>query len=437
MDAPLPDRPTLNPAGPAPGATGSGHLSRSALVQLGIVCVASFVVWAGFGAVLPYLPVFLQEEAHASIGVIGVIAAAYYVGAFLFSGPMGLLSDRVGRKPLLVGAVSLYAISTALFVTTTHPWWFVLFRFLEGVAAGTVTPAAQAFVADLTSDDVRGRAYGWLTTAQFGGLIAGPALAILLYSLGGGQGRAAFYAVFLFGAALSAVTAIALLLFVHEPARRRRTDRRRPPYRRLVTRPVAAFLLVAFTGNVAMGAWEVIWSLWLRRLGASMSFVGLTWMAFSFPMAFAFAGGLLADRYSRFRLMFIGMGVAALAWIFYGVTRDLTLFLIVSVVEGIAIAVAWPAKQSFLVQVSDTRWLGAIQGLENSVMQLAALLGTITAPLLYQLMSGFTLAIGGFISIAGLLVAAPILRTEWRRLADEAETTPAVTALSAAEDAAG
>ena len=428
---PLPDTPRPAPTDSAPPVD-SGRLPRAALLQLAIVCVASFVVWAGFGAVLPYLPVFLQEQAHASVGMIGVIAAAYYVGAFLFSGPMGLLSDRIGRKPLLVFAVSLYAVSTALFVTTTHPWWFVLFRFLEGVAAGTVNPAGQAFVADLTTDDVRGRAYGWLTTAQFGGLIAGPALAIALYSLGGGEGKAAFYAVFLFGAALSALTALALLLFVHEPPRQRRPSRRRPRYRRLVTRPIAAFLVVAFTGHVAMGAWEVLWSLWLRHLGASMSFVGITWMAFSTPMLFSFAGGLLADRYNRFRLMFAGLGVAAFAWIFYGVTRDLTLFLMVNLIEGTAIAVAWPAKQSFLVQVAEPRWLGAIQGLENSVMQLAALLGTITAPLLYARLSGYTLAIGGFILLAGLLFAAPTLRQEWRRLEGQAGR-PKTAALQTAD----
>ncbi len=72
------------------------------------------------------------------------------------------------------------------------------------MGAAAVTPAAQALVADLSAEKDRSRAYGWMTTAQFGGLVAGPVLAWPLYSLGGGQGTWAFYTIFLFGSALSA-----------------------------------------------------------------------------------------------------------------------------------------------------------------------------------------------------------------------------------------
>ena len=190
------------------------------------------MVWAGFGAVLPYLPIFLQEQAHASVGLIGIIAAAYYVGTFSLSSFMGSLSDRVGRKPLLVSGVALFAVSSLLFTTTTRPGWFILFRFLEGVGAAAVTPTAQAFVADVTSEEKRSRAYGWLISAQFGGLVAGPPLAIALYSLGGGQGTRAFYAIFLFGAVAAALVAVALL------ADHQGTRARAPPARG--RRPAAA-----------------------------------------------------------------------------------------------------------------------------------------------------------------------------------------------------
>ena len=391
-------------------------------LQLAVVCAASFVVWAGFGAILPYLPVFLKEEARASVSLIGVIAAAYYVGTFAFSALLGRLSDRIGRKPLLVMGVCLYSVATALFITTTHPGWFILFRLLEGMGAAAVGPAGQAFVADITSNENRSRAYGWLTTAQFGGLVAGPALAMPLYTLGGGQGKWAFYAIFLFGSILSAATAIAILLAVKEPqhtAERRLNPVDRPPYRQLVTRPILAFLVVAVTGHFAMGTWEVLWSIWLRELGASMQFVGWTWIAFSAPMLFAWVGGLLADRYSRFYLMFSGYALSAVAWITYGVGRNLTLFLVMNVVEGLAVAWSLPAKQAFLVQVAPRRWLGTIQGLESSAMQLAALVGTLTAPVLYTYMSGYVIGLGGVLALVGLVSAAPTLRWEWLRISAE------------------
>jgi len=360
--------------------------------------------------------------------VIGGVAAAYYVGTFLFSAVFGRLSDRIGRKPLIVFGVALYSVSTFLFLSTTHPGWFVLFRLLEGVGAAAVTPAGQALVAELTVDETRSRAYGWLTTAQFGGLVAGPVIAWPLYSLGGGQGKWAFYTIFLFGGAVSALTAVALALFIREPehARQQRAVKVTPPsYRRLITRPVFAFIVVATTGNFAMGVFEVLWSLWLRRLGASVHFIGLTWIAFSVPMLLAFVGGYLADRYNRWVLMFTGYTVSAFAWIFYGTTDNLPLFLGVSVIEGLAVAWSYPAKQAFLVQVVTPRWLGSVQGVEQTSMQVAAFIGTLAAPVLYEYLSGLVISLAGMVSLCGLIYAAPILRREWGRLRAE---TPQVDA---------
>jgi MFS family permease len=408
---------------------------RSPRLQLAFVALACFVVWAGFGAILPYLPVFLREEAGASVKLIGVIAGAHNLGALLFASPLGSLSDRIGRRPVLLGGLALYSVSTILFITTTHPGWFILFRFLEGVAAGAVIPAGQAFVADITTESTRSRAFGWLTSAQFGGLVAGPALAIPLYALGGGQGLWAFYSIFIFGSALAAVTFFGLAVVLREPPHVRRDQDKgvRPPYRQLVNRPIIAFLIVAATSHFAMGSWEVVWSLWLRELGASMRFVGLTWMAFSLPMLLAFLGGRLADRYSRFVLMYSGYLVVSGIWVIYGMSRHLWLFLVLAVVEGLATAVAIPAKQAFLVQVSPPRWIGAIQGLEASVLQLAALVGTLLAPLLYEWIAGGTIAVGGLVAIAGLAVTAPVLSREWRRFTGSSAPAPADPSVLVAE----
>ncbi len=412
---PVPNR---DPSDPSSGP------ERTHWFQLGVICAASLIVWLGFGAILPYLPVFLQEQANASVWLIGVVAAAYYVGTFLFSAPFGRLSDSVGRKPMIVAGVSLYALATALFVTTTDPAWFIFFRFLEGVGAAAVTPAAQALVAELSTEETRSRAYGWLTTAQFGGLVAGPVLAWPLYSLGGGEGTWAFYTIFLFGSVLSALTAVVLFFTVKEPehARRRRAVKvKHPSYRQLITRPVAAFLIVAATGHFAMGVFEVLWSLWLLHLGASVQFIGLTWIAFSGPMLLSWIGGYLADRHNRWVLMFSGYTVSAFAWILYGTTSNLVLFLVVNILEGLAIAWSYPAKQGFMVQVIPPRWLGSVQGVEQTFIQISALIGTLIAPVLYTHISGYVISLAGVVSLVGLIIAAPILHKEWNRLARAAE----------------
>jgi len=387
--------------------------------QLAVVCTSAFVVWMGFGAILPYLPVFLREEAQASMLLIGVVAAGYSAGTFLFSTPLGRLSDTIGRKPIIVAGAIIYAVSTFLFMTTTVAEWFVLFRFLEGVGAAAVTPVGQAFLADISPPTERSRAYGWLTSSQFGGLVFGPALAVPLYSLGGG-GLWGFYAIFIFGSAASAITAVALVIALREAphvTRRREEAVARPPLVRLLTPPIVAFVVLAFTTEMAFGTWEVVWSIYLRDLGAPMSYIGFTWVAFSVPMLFAFLGGRLADRYSRFALLVSGWGISAVAWILYGATSNLTLFIIVNVIEGVAIAWSFPAKQAFLVQVSPPRWVGSVTGMENASMQIAILVGSLTAPLLYEAVGGLAISISGGIALVGLAATAPVLHRTWRALA--------------------
>ena len=404
-----------------PAAPGSGR-GRS---QLALIATTDFAVWLGAGTIIPYLPVFLLEQAHASVSLIGLIAAAYFVGVFAFSTYLGHLSDRVGRKPMIIAGTVLYTVATALFLTTTQPAWFIVFRFVEGVGAAAVVPAAQAFVADITQNENRSRAYGWLTSAQFSGLIIGPALAWPLYALGGGRGVWAFYTIFIFDAALTAIVALVLALFLHEPrhvrAARREASARRPPLRSLLSRPVLAIIVVVASSEFAMGGWEVVWSIWLRHLGASFRVIGLTWVAFSVPVAFSFVGGRLADRRSRYALMVWGFAITGASWIVFSLTHDLTVYLAAMLVGGGAFAVAFPAKQAFLVQVSAPRWLGSIQGVEQTAMQLAALVGTLTAQLIYSVIGGYIFAVGGVVALLGIVVAAPALRREWACVAGRSD----------------
>ncbi len=165
-----------------------------------------------------------------------------------------------------------------------------------------------------------------------------------------------------------------------------------------------------------MGAFEVVWSMWLKDLGASLSFISLTFIVFAAPMLLSFVGGILADRHSRFVLMFAGFTIAAGAWIVYGTTTDFRVILVASAIEGLAIAFSFPAKQAFLIQVSPMQWRGTVVGMENTSMQLAGLIGTLAAPIVYGWVSGYVLALAGCVSLLGLAIAAPVLRNEWRRL---------------------
>ena len=380
--------------------------------QLALICLPDFLVWLGSGAIYPYLPVFLREDAGASLGMIGLVAGAYYVAVLAFSVPAGRLSDRVGRKPMLVAGTALYAVSMLLFTLTKDPLLFVLFRAIEGLGAAAVVPAALAFVAEISSEEHRSRAYGWLTSAQYAGLIIGPAAAWALLSFESG-GDYGFDAIFLFGSAITAAAAVTLAVYLREPDKAGGSPRHavpRPPLRSLLSRPVAAIILIVATAEFAIGGFEVVWSIYLRDLGASLAVVGLTWVLFSAPLLLSFLGGRLADRHSRLALLVAGFSVQAVCWLLVPIFHDPAVFLLIVPVDGLALALASPATQAFLVQVSPPPWLGTIQGMEQSGMQLAALIGTVAAPLLYARLGAGFFAVAGIVGLGGLLVGTPILR---------------------------
>jgi MFS family permease len=154
--------------------------------------------------------------------------------------------------------------------------------------------------------------------------------------------------------------------------------------------------------------------------GKSLTFIGVTWIAFSAPMLLSFAGGRLADRHSRFALMITGFTIQGLAWFVFSFTELSWVYVAALVVGGLAFAFAFPAKQALLVQISPARWLGSIQGVEQASMQGAAFIGTLVAPLVYGAIGGWVFALCGGVALTGVAVATPILSRHWACIRDGA-----------------
>jgi len=414
--------------------------AKTSWLQIGVLCASEFILWTGFSSILPYLPIFLKEEGRSSVIMIGFVAAAFYLGTLIFSSPFGWLSDLVGRKRIMITGMALMAVTCFLFTRSTDPRWFLLFRLLEGMsaAAGGVM---FAFVADITVSSQRSRALGLIMSAQFGGAILGPALGAALYHAGG-EGRPGFYAIFYFGAAVAAATTVAMLFLIHEPAatgkrRAARAEARpRPDYREVLRPAILGFLVVGFGLNFAFGGFEVIWSLWLEHLGASMTMISVMWIVMSVPMLLSFFGGVMADRYSRFVLMFIGYSLAAVMFIVTGLVRSINAYLVLTFVLGLGFALASPAKQGFLVQASPVRWIGTVQGLDATSAQLGGMLGTLLVPVMYEAISGYVIIVCGALGLVCLTIAGPILGRESRRQRSEGPRPPEKLPVLPAEETA-
>lgn len=228
-------------------------------------CVALDLV--GFGIVLPILPLYAERFGAEAVSATALVAA--FSGAQLVFSPVwGRVSDRVGRKPLLV--LSLAGTAVGSLVTGLAGSLGVLFlgRVLDGISGASVS-VAQAAVADLAPPEDRARLLGLLGAAFGVGFVAGPAIGALA-ALGGPE------VPFLLAAALATVNAVVAARRLPETHPGRSAGPRpvleRVPWR---GRGVAGLVLAAFLALCAFSAFEATFALFAeRRLGLRLASIG-------------------------------------------------------------------------------------------------------------------------------------------------------------------
>lgn len=186
----------------------SGSVKRTEAPLL----AAIFLDLVGFGMAFP--DVQLRAESYGARGwLIGALLASLFAVQFIASPWWGRLSDRIGRKPVIVVCTGLSALSMLVYAHATDVRLILASRILGGLAAANVV-VAQAYLADITSEADRSAAMGRIGAAISGGLISGPALGGYLAAVGGNRllGTTA--------AAFSGVGALIVLLFLRGQAPR-------------------------------------------------------------------------------------------------------------------------------------------------------------------------------------------------------------------------
>ena len=158
-------------------------ISKHLLILL--ACV--FVVMIGLGITVPVLPFYVERLALAAgashklvVMHVGLLTGAYAFGQLIFAPVWGRLSDRTGRRPLILIGIAGYAAAQILFGLGTSLWLLYAARVFGGILSSATLPVASAYVADMTTDEERGRGMAWLGTAVSLGFVVGPALGGIL-----------------------------------------------------------------------------------------------------------------------------------------------------------------------------------------------------------------------------------------------------------------
>ncbi len=362
-----------------PAQAGNGRALAVIFATIGLDAI-------GIGLIFPILPRLLQELTQGDnvAAYMGIMTALYALMQFIFAPMLGALSDRLGRRPVLLISLAGAAINYLLMAFAPQFWMLLLGRAIAGLTSANMS-VAMAYITDISPEDQRARRFG-LFNAVFGaGFIIGPIL-------GGVLGDYGLRLPFIAAALLNAGNLL-LALFVLPESRTPSSDKLRLaelnpllPLRWIFTMKnlapvILLFFLLSMTGEV----YGTCWALWGSDafhwnglwIGLSLGTYGLCQ-----ALAQAFLPGravkLLGER-GTILAGFAGTGIALVVMAF---TRQGWLVFAVMpifVMGGVGI----PALQSLATRMVDESRQGQFQGVLASVVSLASIIGPLAFSTLY------------------------------------------------------
>jgi DHA1 family multidrug resistance protein-like MFS transporter len=411
--------------------------------------VAELIVWLGFGALLPVMPLYFRDHG-VDLRLLGFVIAAWPAARLVGEPIFGWVADRTPRVPLMVGGLVLTAIALGLPLVLTTPLAFLVLRAVAGLATAIYDPAARGYLTDATPPDRRGEAFGLYGAAQMAGLLLGPAFGAFGAGAFGGFGF-----VFLFGGLTTLVAAIAVAWRVREEAQVGRhhavpwldlgeaalegptvarraaedalTAAERPGPRTLRNRWLLAAIVLNLGGYVASGTYEVIWSLFLESKGAGLDLIGLTFAIFALPvLLFSPLAGRLVDRRGGYAFIVVGGLMAATASFAYTVVPHVLLVLPILVAEATGFAIANPALYAMVAAGSPPGRSSTAQGLFGASGTLGTIVASVGAGYLAEFDIRFPFWAGGTVMLVALVIGLAIGgRTIRARTAQPATLGPA------------
>jgi DHA1 family tetracycline resistance protein-like MFS transporter len=378
-----------------------------------VILLAVVLDAIGVGLIMPILPSLLREVSHTNnvASQYGMLLAVYAAMQFLFSPVLGALSDRFGRRPVLLTSLAGAAIDYLVMAIAPTMWVLVVGRIVAGVTGANMV-VATAYIADITPEDQRAKRYGYMSACFGLGLIAGP-------MLGGLLGDISVRHPFLLAAALNGLNFLVgcfALPESHRGERRALALKALNPFASLrwaATLTGALSLLVVFVEIEIAG--QLPASLWViygeDRFGWDTHMVGVSLAAFGAMHAAiqVLCTGPITARLGERRALLIGIvaesaGYGLLAF----ATRGWMAFALLPLLAMGGIA--RPALQALLSRQVSERQQGELQGTLVSLTSLVAIAGPLAATSLYAATSGSWPGWVWIVGAALYLLCLPALR---------------------------
>ena len=378
--------------------------------------LATCSIVIGLGMVVPLLP-FYAVAYGASAWDVAMLFAIYSGCQFLAAPLWGRLSDRVGRKPVLLLCFAGTAVSYVWYAYAGSLAEMYLSRALAGAMAAWLV-AGQAWVADSTAPAGRARGMGLLGAAFGIGFVIGPTIGAIAV----GADDPDFRTPILFSAAASALAFVIAAVAIREPKTHVARDRDiADTAAHMLSMPLLAILLgIYFAGYFVFVGMESMLALWAdAALGLGPRDVGLL-MAFAGICMAIVQGGLLgrlAGRFGEARLIVAGIAIMFAGFLAVPMAGSWAMMLPAMALLAVGQSLANPSIQSLVSRVAPPDWKGGVLGAAQGAASIGRIAGPLWAGMLYEQAGHDWPFLGGAILLVPVfLVALHAARMTRRRI---------------------
>ena len=388
-----------------------------------LIFLTVFIDLIGFGLVIPALPTYAQQF-HASDTTIGLLIAAYSLMQMLFMPFWGRLSDRVGRKPILLISLAFSAVGYLIWGFAGSLALLFVSRMVAGFGNANLA-VAQAYITDVTSEEERAKGMG-LVGAAFGlGFVLGPAIGSGLTALNLGLSSLGFVA-----AAISIIDFILTAMLLKEPEGRSNAASQRygmePSFYMdaLSDRKLRASFALFFLSTFAFANMEATLVLLTNSQFGFDNMQNMIMFTYIGVVMVIVQGGLihrLVKKVGEKNLITLGTVLVAIGLLLTPVTNNVAVLYVALAILAFGSGINTPANQSILSKLAPAEKAGGIMGVGQSLSTLGRILGPVVGAYAFQHMgSASPYVIGAVVMLSATALSFARPRTETKRASSAA-----------------
>jgi MFS family permease len=362
----------------------------------------------------PVLPLFVREMG-GSPEIIGIISAISPLAGILFSFPVGVVSDRIGRRKILLVSGSVFLAAPLLYVLVTDPWYLVPVRFFHGLATAILGPVASAAIAEAYDRD-KGEKLGTYSSATLFGraiapIVGGALISYFMYKGGLFPYKSVYIAAF-----FASIPVFIFCFFIKDSEGRHFENK---PARQDFNESVKYFLgeprlvstaLADMATYFAFGAFETYLPIYLSDNGFGAGLIGFIFSMQILAIAITKpVFGKVADRIDKRFQIAIGLLVIGFSMLFLTFFTSETLVIFISLLFGLGMSFSTVATSAYTGDIADKAKLGTSMGALSSVMDIGHSSGPLVTGFVITWVSIRAGFITSFLLCAGIALAFVII----------------------------